>query len=70
MAAKTPKRIPWDRLMALGLGGLRLAPEAFWTMTPRELASMLGATSMGARPMDRDRLDGLMRRFPDHRKDT
>ncbi|QDZ01121.1 phage tail assembly chaperone [Nitratireductor mangrovi] len=68
MAAKTRKRIPWDRLMALGLGGLRLAPEAFWAMTPRELASVLGATR-GARPMDRDRLDGLMRRFPDHRKD-
>lgn len=33
----TAQRFPWDGLMGLGLGVLRLPPSAFWAMTPREL---------------------------------
>ncbi len=49
--------------MHLGLGRLRLSPDAFWRMTPRELAAALAAPS--APPMDRAALAALMRRFPD-----
>ena len=41
-----------------------LSPEAFWAMTPRELAAALGS---GTRPtgFDRRALDRLMGRYPD-----
>jgi phage conserved hypothetical protein len=59
---------PWRDAMRFGLGVLRLPPEAFWKMTPRELASAWGAL-MGdrTRPMDRQGLETLMERFPDDR---
>lgn len=55
--------------MAIGFGVLRLSPRAFWSMTPRELASALGGT--GARPgaaPTRGVLDGLMTAFPDSKE--
>ena len=53
----------WPNLMGLGLGVLRLAPDAFWSMTPRELAAAL----RGAReaPMQAADLDALLTRYPD-----
>ncbi len=59
---------PWKDAMRFGLGVLRLPPEAFWRMTPRELASAWGAV-MGDRsgPLDRAGLDTLMETFPDGR---
>jgi len=57
-------RIDWPGLMRLGLGALRLSPESFWSMTPRELAAAIGAASVAAR-MTRDRLNALARQFPD-----
>lgn len=59
-------RFPWAEIMALGLGDMRLAPEAFWAMTPRELFAAAGLRV--AAPMGRDALDGLMARFPDEVK--
>ena len=52
--------------MAAGLGVLRLAPDAFWRMTPRELAAALRGLSgdVVTAPERADLLD-LMRRFPD-----
>jgi uncharacterized phage protein (TIGR02216 family) len=57
---------PWEQAIGFGLGILRLTPEAFWRMTPRELAHAIEAV-VGARPrpMDRDRFADLMRRYPD-----
>ncbi|MBE7733656.1 rcc01693 family protein [Devosia faecipullorum] len=57
---------PWKDAMRFGLGVLRLSPEAFWKMTPRELASAWGAV-MGERsgPLDRRGLENLMEHFPD-----
>lgn len=54
--------------MAAGLGLLRLPPDAFWSMTPRELAAalrgFLGPSSPDA-PIPRAVLAQLMSRFPD-----
>ncbi|NDW03070.1 phage tail assembly chaperone [Jiella sp. 40Bstr34] len=52
--------------MAVGFGVLRLSPEAFWTMTPRELSSALSPPrQVGAAAPSPAELFGLMRRFPD-----
>jgi uncharacterized phage protein (TIGR02216 family) len=57
---------PWERALALGLGVLRLAPEEFWRMTPRELAAALrGLYGEPQAPLDRTTLDALIARFPD-----
>ncbi|MFK8252226.1 rcc01693 family protein [Ancylobacter terrae] len=57
---------PWREAMAFGLGQLRLPPDAFWRMTPRELAAAMGAVLGPARaPLDRASLAALMARFPD-----
>ena len=60
--------VDWPALMRLGLGVLRLPPDAFWSMTPGELRRALeGAGVMPApgRAMDRGRLAELMAAFPD-----
>jgi uncharacterized phage protein (TIGR02216 family) len=49
------------------LGTLRLAPERFWAMTPRELALAIAAVTGAAAPLRRDELQNLMTRFPDGR---
>lgn len=52
--------------MGFGLGRLALPSEAFWRMTPRELACAMEAVLGPARtPLDRARLTALMTRFPD-----
>lgn len=56
-------RFPWAELMALGLGHLRLAPDAFWAMSPRELFAAAGVRLSS--PMGREALDELLARFPD-----
>lgn len=55
--------------MTLGLGVLRLAPEAFWRMTPRELlAAVSGIADPGrGMPPGRAELDRLLRDYPDSR---
>lgn len=55
--------------MTAGLGVLRIAPHAFWSMTPREMAAALrslpGAFSAHS-ALSRLDLEALMSRFPDH----
>ncbi|MER2604812.1 MAG: phage tail assembly chaperone [Siculibacillus sp.] len=53
--------------MRLAFTAWGLAPAAFWSMTPRELASALGRPA--SRGLDRAALDELMRRFPDRPSD-
>ena len=60
-----PRAFPWAEAMAFGLGRLGLAPDAFWRMTPRELAAAAGLAGPARAPLDRARLDALMVRFPD-----
>jgi uncharacterized phage protein (TIGR02216 family) len=55
--------------MTAGLGMLRLAPDDFWSMTPRELdAAMRGAFGIVAMQpaMTRSDLAALMTAFPDN----
>jgi uncharacterized phage protein (TIGR02216 family) len=66
----TPAPFPWRRAMAVGFGALRLSPESFWRMTPRELAAAiegaLGDMSNDASAsLARDAFEALRARFPD-----
>ena len=61
-----PDRFPWRALMAFGFGRLGLPSDAFWAMTPRELAAAAEGLGVGGgAPLARATLDALMRRFPD-----
>ena len=52
--------------MQFGFGVLHLSSEAFWRMTPRELAhAIVAVRGSAAAPMARAEFDALMRRFPD-----
>lgn len=52
--------------MGAGLGLLRLSPDAFWRMTPRELAAAMSALlPPSAGHLPRGDLEALMARFPD-----
>ncbi|RIK87167.1 MAG: hypothetical protein DCC69_05025 [Hyphomicrobiales bacterium] len=70
-AAGDARRFPWDELIGLGLGLLRLAPRDFWAATPREMAHVLRlyAGSGGeAGPPGRQSLLALMALFPDDKE--
>ena len=55
--------------MRVGLGVLRLPPQQFWAMTPRELEAAIhgihGRVAQSGR-LSRCELTDLMRQFPDH----
>lgn len=54
--------------MAAGFGLLRLSPDVFWSMTPKELEAglrgLLGPAAQHA-PLTRRTLADLMARYPD-----
>jgi uncharacterized phage protein (TIGR02216 family) len=56
---------PWNDAIGFGLGVLRLSPEQFWRMTPRELACAIEAVHGRHRAIDRAGFDALMKRYPD-----
>jgi uncharacterized phage protein (TIGR02216 family) len=60
--------LDWQGLMRAGIGGLRLLPADFWSLTPAELALMLGDPA-GVRPMSRTALNDLRRKWPDGPKE-
>jgi len=56
----------WKQVIGFGLGVLRLSPDAFWRMTPRELSYAIEAvTGVTDGPFERADFEGLMRLFPD-----
>lgn len=60
---------PWAEAMQFGFGVLHLSSDAFWRMTPRELAQAIVAVrGQAATPIPRAEFDALMRRFPDQEK--
>ncbi|MBI1204008.1 MAG: phage tail assembly chaperone [Rhodopseudomonas sp.] len=56
---------PWRQAIGFGLGVLKLSPEQFWRMTPRELGFAIEAVTGRGAPLDRAGLAALMKRFPD-----
>jgi len=65
-SAFNPHAFPWREAIGFGLGTLRLPPDAFWRMTPRELAYAIAAVNGTLAPATtRASLTALMRRFPD-----
>ncbi len=62
---------PWKQAIGIGLGTLRLSPDQFWRMTPRELAFAIEAlTGRSGEPLARRTLLDLMKRYPDGRWDN
>lgn len=57
---------PWKAALGFGLGTLRHSPDAFWRMTPRELAAAFDAV-IGPAPqaLDTETFAALRARFPD-----
>ncbi|MFN3888977.1 MAG: rcc01693 family protein [Beijerinckiaceae bacterium] len=73
-AQPSPPPFPWREAMAFGFGVLRLQPDAFWALTPRELVCAVeGAGGLELHsinhPLARDGLEDLMRAFPDEVSD-
>lgn len=67
--AATRARFPWRHVMAFGLGVLRLSPDSFWRMTPREIHAASEALFGSARTHpDRIGLHELMQMFPDSQR--
>ncbi|WP_375449543.1 rcc01693 family protein [uncultured Devosia sp.] len=59
---------PWAAAMRFGFGVLRLSSQAFWQLTPRELAAAWAAVAgEQVRPPGRSELETMMARFPDGR---
>lgn len=64
MSGPTP--FPWADAIGFGFGVLRLSPDAFWRMTPRELAHAVRVRNgVSVMPIGRASLLDLMTRFPD-----
>ncbi|MGL4439551.1 MAG: rcc01693 family protein [Bosea sp. (in: a-proteobacteria)] len=59
------RQFPWADAMALGMGRLRLTPDVFWSLTPKELLLIAGGGIAGCQALGRDALTELMQRFPD-----
>lgn len=70
MKLKLPKGafVPWQEVMAFGLGVLRLSSDTFWAMTLRELeaaaSGVFGPPSLWAAPTRRE-FTALMKAYPD-----
>lgn len=62
---RKPAPFPWEEAMGFGFGVLRLSPQDFWSMTPRELAAALRGPRPVAPYASRGDLDALMAAFPD-----
>ena len=68
MADQAMPPFPWAQAMRFGFGVLRLAPAAFWAMTPRELAAAMAVfADSSVAPPDRSALGALMSAFPDRK---
>jgi uncharacterized phage protein (TIGR02216 family) len=59
------KPFPWKQAIGFGLGVLRLSPEQFWRMTPRELSCAIETVTGRTPLLDRSALVDLMKRYPD-----
>ena len=61
-------RYPIERLAKLCLGRLRMTPDHFWSMTPRELVATFEGIAEDIDPpfpFSDEEIEDAMRRFPD-----
>ena len=56
---------PWREAIGFGLGVLKLEPDAFWRMTPRELSLAIEAVRGRHTLLGRAAFSDLMERYPD-----
>ncbi len=71
MSADSSKSdFPWQRIMELGLGYLRLSPVRFWAMTPKELHAATVGVSGGneCNYLTRSGITELINKYPDEVK--
>lgn len=64
MRLSTARAVDWGRLMSVGVGAMRLAPEVFWSLSPREF-SVMSEPHLGTEPLGREGFEALSRRWPD-----
>lgn len=64
-AAGAPQPFPWAAVLHTGLCLLRMPPNTFWTMTPREFFAAAGGLKPRGDAPTRTDLAGLMAHFPD-----
>ena len=63
--------LPWQDLMRIGLGQLKLTPKQFWNTTPRELKCDIEGELNAFigdglhNPLSKSNLEKLMKKFPD-----
>lgn len=62
--------LDWDGMVLLGIGVLKLEPEVFWNLTPREFLLLAGAGAQQPTRFDRSTLTDLMARFPDQERNN
>jgi uncharacterized phage protein (TIGR02216 family) len=55
----------WQELMAFAFGVLKLTPDIFWAMTPREFDAAAAPYLHVGQVTERGTLAALMREFPD-----
>lgn len=65
IAGQDPAPFPWGSALHAGLCLLRLDPEMFWALSPREFAAMTGAFAPRRSHPQRAELTALMARYPD-----
>ena len=65
MPATAPAAFPWAEVLHAGLHSLRLSPQAFWALSPREFHIMAGGLRMRQGVPGRTDLAALMASFPD-----
>jgi len=56
---------PWKQAIGFGLGVLRLSPQQFWSMTPRELGYAIEAVTGRVAAPNRSTIAQLMQKYPD-----
>jgi uncharacterized phage protein (TIGR02216 family) len=57
-----PVPFPWEEAMALGLNRLRLTPDLFWSLTPRELLLIANGLASGS-ALGRADMEALVARY-------
>jgi uncharacterized phage protein (TIGR02216 family) len=55
----------WQDLMAFAFGVLKIAPDTFWAMTPREFDAAASPFLQANQTPERNSLAALMRQYPD-----